>query len=108
MRRSALPSGLAHGLDFAGMWELSTHFKHARRCAGFLGWEEIKFKTCARLSRQRLSSRILGFPFLHFPAPHGTSVLQSAGRGKSKVSISELCLVVGQRKCWDLVLETVA
>lgn len=49
-----------------------------------------------------------GFPFHHFTAPQGTSVLQTAGRGKSKVSISELCLVVGQRKCWDLVLETVA
>lgn len=52
--------------------------------------------------------RTRGFPFRHFSAPQGTSVLQSAGRGKSKVSISELCLVVGRRKCWDLVLEKVA
>lgn len=84
---SALPSGLAHGLAPAGMWEPSAHFKTcARRCAGSLGWGEIKFKTCARRSRQRLSSRILmllrtrGFsiPPLRLM---GTSVLQTAGKG---------------------------
>lgn len=41
-------------------------------------------------------------------APHGTSVLQTAQGGRGKVSISEFFLVADQRKCWDLVLETVA
>lgn len=75
-----------------------------------LGWEEMKFKTHATLSRQGLNSGILmllktwGFLFLYFSVPQGMSILQTTRRGKRKIFISQLCIVIGQSKCWVLVL----
>lgn len=78
------------------------------------GWEEVKFKACTAVSRQGLNSRILmllstpGFLFLCSTAPQETSIIQTAGGGKRKISLSERCIVVGRSKRCVLVLETAA